>query len=211
MTLSEKLLYCRKKNGLSQDKLAEIIGVSRQAVSKWENGESEPELSKLRLLAACFRVSPGWLLSEEEPAAESAAPASDPSDTAKAAQDAQQSQQPAAPQQGYDPFAGVPGMIGTLLRRYGWFAGVYIAVSGGLIAFIGFIARTMANRMSSAGFSGLYLPQEPGPDVFPAPILADMPPNPVAIMGSFIMGLGLVMLAAGIIMAIVLKKKYPDA
>lgn len=40
MRLSEKIYYCRKKAGLSQEALAEQIGVSRQAVSKWETGVS---------------------------------------------------------------------------------------------------------------------------------------------------------------------------
>lgn len=55
MKLSEKILYCRKKAGWSQEALADKLGVSRQAVSKWETGEAEPELSKLKLLAAVFR------------------------------------------------------------------------------------------------------------------------------------------------------------
>ena len=38
MNLSEKILYCRKKAGLSQEALAEKLGVSRQAISKWETG-----------------------------------------------------------------------------------------------------------------------------------------------------------------------------
>ena len=40
MTISEKILYCRKRCGLSQEALAEKIGVSRQAISKWETGVS---------------------------------------------------------------------------------------------------------------------------------------------------------------------------
>lgn len=40
MKLQEKIYYCRKKSGLSQEALAEKIGVSRQAVSKWETGVS---------------------------------------------------------------------------------------------------------------------------------------------------------------------------
>ena len=64
MNLSEKILYCRKKAGLSQEALAEKLGVSRQAISKWETGESVPELSKLVLLARAFDVTTDWLLSE---------------------------------------------------------------------------------------------------------------------------------------------------
>ena len=40
MNLSEKIQYCRKKAGLSQEALAEKLGVSRQAISKWETGVS---------------------------------------------------------------------------------------------------------------------------------------------------------------------------
>ena len=65
MKLSEKIFNCRKKAGWSQEELASRLGVSRQAVSKWETGEAEPELGKLRLLAQVFDVSIDWLLSEE--------------------------------------------------------------------------------------------------------------------------------------------------
>lgn len=55
--LSEKIYELRRKNGLSQETLAERIGVSRQAVSKWETGAATPELDKLRALCACFGVT----------------------------------------------------------------------------------------------------------------------------------------------------------
>jgi DNA-binding XRE family transcriptional regulator len=45
MKLQDKILYCRKKAGLSQEQLAERIGVSRQAISKWETGDAVPEIS----------------------------------------------------------------------------------------------------------------------------------------------------------------------
>ena len=41
MKLCEKIQYCRKRAGLSQDALAERLGVSRQAISKWETGVSQ--------------------------------------------------------------------------------------------------------------------------------------------------------------------------
>jgi len=40
MKLNERIYYCRKRTGLSQEALAEKIGVSRQAISKWETGDS---------------------------------------------------------------------------------------------------------------------------------------------------------------------------
>ena len=47
MTFSEKLIRLRKREGLSQEALAEILGVSRQAVSRWEQGTALPDGGKL--------------------------------------------------------------------------------------------------------------------------------------------------------------------
>ncbi len=52
MKLPEKIQRERKKMGLSQEKLAEKIGVSRQAITKWENGLASPELEKIVSLSA---------------------------------------------------------------------------------------------------------------------------------------------------------------
>lgn len=57
MKLAEKLQTLRKERGMSQENLAEIIGVSRQAVSKWESGQSYPEMDKLIALSELFNVS----------------------------------------------------------------------------------------------------------------------------------------------------------
>lgn len=65
MKLNEKIYLCRKKAGLSQDALAERLGVSRQAISKWETGESVPDTGKLLPLANALGVSLDWLLSED--------------------------------------------------------------------------------------------------------------------------------------------------
>ena len=65
MTLSEKIAYCRRRQGMSQEALAERLDVSRQAVSKWETGEAQPEIGKLRTLADVFHVTADWLLSDE--------------------------------------------------------------------------------------------------------------------------------------------------
>ena len=55
--LSEQIYALRRKMGLSQEQLAEKLGVSRQAVSKWETGASVPELDKLLALSEFFGVS----------------------------------------------------------------------------------------------------------------------------------------------------------
>ena len=57
MSFSENLQTIRKKNHLSQEELAELLGVSRQAVSKWELGEGYPEVEKLLVLSKKLNVS----------------------------------------------------------------------------------------------------------------------------------------------------------
>lgn len=57
MTLGEKLQNLRKENMLSQEKLAELVGVSRQAVSKWETGLSNPDTENLIKLGEIFNLS----------------------------------------------------------------------------------------------------------------------------------------------------------
>ena len=65
MSFGENLQLIRKKNQLSQEGLAEMLGVSRQAVSKWELGEGYPEVDKLLLLSKKLNVSLDSLLGEE--------------------------------------------------------------------------------------------------------------------------------------------------
>lgn len=79
MTLADKIMQLRKKNGWSQEELAEKLGVSRQAVSKWEGAQATPDLSKLLSMSQLFGVTTDYLLKdemeEEEYAPEDAAPA----------------------------------------------------------------------------------------------------------------------------------------
>lgn len=64
MILADKLIELRKKKGLSQEELAEILGVSRQSVSKWESAQCAPELNKLIQLSDIYGVSLDYLLKE---------------------------------------------------------------------------------------------------------------------------------------------------
>ncbi|PJI10076.1 MULTISPECIES: DUF5680 domain-containing protein [Clostridium] len=57
MQFNERLQKLRKDRGLSQEKLSEILGVSRQAVAKWESAKSYPEIDKLILLSELFKVT----------------------------------------------------------------------------------------------------------------------------------------------------------
>lgn len=63
--LSKNIIYYRKKKGLSQEKVAEYIGVSRQAVTKWENNISRPSSDNLFKLAQLFGISVDVLLNNE--------------------------------------------------------------------------------------------------------------------------------------------------
>ena len=68
MALSEKLYELRKKDGLSQEQLAERLGVSRQAVSKWESGKAVPESDTLISISEYFNVSLDYLMKEDDSA-----------------------------------------------------------------------------------------------------------------------------------------------
>ena len=75
MTIGQRIAQKRKELGLSQEGLGEQLGVSRQAIYKWESDASLPEIDKLITLSKIFSVPVGWLLGvEEEPAPAEASP-----------------------------------------------------------------------------------------------------------------------------------------
>lgn len=57
LKISNKILELRKKANLSQEKLSELLGVSRQTISKWETGETSPDLKQAASLSKIFNVS----------------------------------------------------------------------------------------------------------------------------------------------------------
>ncbi len=65
MILADKIMELRKKNGWSQEELAEKMGVSRQSVSKWESAQSVPDLNKILMLGQIFGVTTDYLLKDE--------------------------------------------------------------------------------------------------------------------------------------------------
>ena len=71
MSFAENLKSIRKERNLSQEDLAEILDVSRQAVSKWELGDGYPEVEKLLLLSLKLNVSLDYLMSTESTKASS--------------------------------------------------------------------------------------------------------------------------------------------
>ena len=130
MTLPEKINTCRKRAGLSQEALAERLGVSRQAVSKWEIGDSTPELTKLPPMAEIFGVTVDWLLSEED----------FPKETP-----------PSAPEKSDAPswVDNLPKNFKRLIKRFGWLGGLYISLLGLGPLFVGFAAKYTLRGMFS--------------------------------------------------------------
>ena len=225
MKLNEKINHCRRKAGLSQEALAERLGVSRQAISKWETGEAAPETTKLPLLASVFGVTADWLLSEEDPE-----------------DDTPPEPTPEAP---YAPAGAVhvnavpdwvdklPGFLGRLIRQYGWLVGLRIAIAGALFTAMGFVARAMFSSMGNmadsmmGGFSsgGMTFYDNAGRAVDPGSLglsasdlnamglgggfgtsIGSAMTQPADILTGFIIFLGLVMLVGGALLAWYLKK-----
>ena len=118
MRLHEKITLYRKKNGLSQEELAEKIGVSRQAVSKWETGDALPEITKLRALAETFNVTVDFLLDEE---------------TTEFSQQIQP--QSISVLDKYadkidDCVDNISSKSGTFFKKYGWISGILLIILG---------------------------------------------------------------------------------
>ena len=65
MNIGEKILHLRKLGGMSQEELASQITVSRQAISKWELGESIPDTDNVVQLCRLFNVSADYLLNDD--------------------------------------------------------------------------------------------------------------------------------------------------
>ncbi len=67
MTFADKLIYLRRQNRISQEALAEELNVSRQTISKWELGSSQPSMDMIVFLSDHFHVSTDYLLREDAP------------------------------------------------------------------------------------------------------------------------------------------------
>jgi len=193
MTLSEKILYCRRKAGLSQEQLTDIIGVSRQAISKWETGEAVPETGKLMLLAKTFGVTTDWLLSDADPA--------------QPAPDGGPRPQAAAPESWTE---GLGGMVGRLARRHGWLGGIYVAVEGLVMTGGALLFRMFINSLNGTSTSvslGPGLPTNP----FAHDAILTQAMKPVAILIDALIVIGIVSTIAGVVLAIYLRRRYCKA
>ncbi|MBE5782126.1 MAG: helix-turn-helix transcriptional regulator [Clostridiales bacterium] len=227
MKLNEKIYWCRKKAGLSQEALAEIIGVSRQSISKWETGEASPEISKLPLLARAFHVTADWLLSEDGIPQEEPAPQPIPEPEPIPQPEQESSSWP-------DWVENLPGFISRAVKRFGWLYGVRTAISGGIMTLFGFLmralTRTTINEMDMMGMvdpffgsssQGLTWYDEAG-NIIEAPPYADefmesmgivenasasfSVSTPFDMISGFVIFLGVITLIAGIALAWVLYR-----
>lgn len=125
MTLGERIAYYRKKAGYSQEGLAERLGVSRQAISKWETGEATPDAERIIALAAAMGISTDTLLlGKEEPE--------------RPYTEAETVRQPAPTPEWLDH---LPRHIGRLFREKGYIAGYIVAAQGLGILLVGLLAR----------------------------------------------------------------------
>lgn len=70
MNIADRIQNLRKNRGISQEELADKIGVSRQAVSKWESEQSSPDIEKIILLSDYFDVTTDYILKGIEPIAD---------------------------------------------------------------------------------------------------------------------------------------------
>lgn len=113
MKLHEKIFNQRKLKGMSQEELAEKIGVSRQAVSKWETGEALPEITKLKALAEVFGVTTDFLLNDDEERY------SDPNE-----------RKPDIFDRMVDKFDKLPDLLMPYLKKYAWVGGLLLIILG---------------------------------------------------------------------------------
>ena len=65
MSFADRLIQLRKAKGLSQEDLADSLGVSRQAISRWEQGNTFPDLLNLQKIMKVFGVSADYLICDE--------------------------------------------------------------------------------------------------------------------------------------------------
>ena len=68
MNIADRIQSLRKSKGISQEQLADVVGVSRQAVSKWESEQTIPDLEKIVLMSEYFDVTTDYILKGIEPA-----------------------------------------------------------------------------------------------------------------------------------------------
>ena len=198
MKLNEKIAFYRREQRLSQEELAARVGVSRQAVSKWELGEASPDINKLLALARVFGVTTDHLLNEDEEPERAAPPEPPPEDPVPPP--------PSQPGQ----FSNLPGFVGKMVRRWGWLAGIYIALQGLGVTLVGALARwgfgsmfaDSHRMMNGFGMGGWAYSGPPEAEAAIMEALGIAQQSPFSGFERFIMGFATIILAAGLVMVV---------
>ena len=190
MKIYDKILYCRKKIGMSQETLADKLGVSRQAISKWECGSASPEIENLLALSKLFGVTTDWLLNDESgiPTEEEHTSASN--DTSEESNTKEENTTSRASSRSTEHkndewINNLPRTLGRGVKRFGWLVGVWISCIGAGIAGFGGIMRFIINGMVTgvsttvSSFSEVFSPgnsqvQIIGGEDLPADVVDDL-------------------------------------
>lgn len=172
MKLNEKIVFLRKEKNMSQVDLADALGISRQTVSKWENGDSLPDVTNLQALAALFEVSTDELLNDEKTVSRKNYP---------------------------EWLDRLPGFMSSMVHKYGWLYGVETMVSGAIFTVMGLLSRFMFRTMMFGSDDSYEFYMMFGQNEFPGWTVAKT-------FTGFFIGIGVVLLVAGAVLAVVLKK-----
>ncbi len=142
MTMGQRIVQLRKAKGLSQEDLAERVGVSRQAVSKWELDQALPDAEKIIALAAALGVSTDQIL--RDPPVDSG---STPDEAASGASGQQYHYEgggtvppTSAPSQPANAtWNGLPASVGRFIQRHGYKAGYLLIGYGAAMLLLGLV------------------------------------------------------------------------
>lgn len=197
MKLGEKIMYARKKAGMSQIDLADVLNVSRQSISKWETSESNPDISKLTTIAKALNVSTDWLLSEDDTVLDKM-------------EEEEKTDNSFTEQKKYPEWVGhLPKFAIGMVKKYGWLYGVYTAVGGLFFTIVGIFVRVMSHNFIF-GNSHSFNPFGGMPGGFEYNYDPFMENNQKAWSGfsaitGFIIAIGLAIIIFGIILVVSLK------
>lgn len=139
MIIGAKIAACRKRAGMSQEKLANELNISRQAVSRWETGEAVPDTEKVIQLSRIFHVTTDYLLLDIDEAPQSATPAENNRETEQRAAEKQMKRQ-------------------SMRMHFGWFLLIFgiISFSATLVG-AGLYAQTLTGWRTNLGRYGTAL------------------------------------------------------
>ncbi len=182
MTLGQKLHNLRKEHGYTQDKLSEILDVSRQSISKWELDESSPEISKIIKLSEVYGVTTDYLLLNDEVQKSNA----------------------------FTINLEKLEFIKKLFNKHGHKVGYIISIYASFVLVLCQIAVYISNKMLNNfnNLGGIYIESDIN---LPQSVLSEFYSvsnivNPVAILGNIISVIAIIFIICGIILAKHLKK-----